>query len=114
MKYNRLVLAAFASTLALANTSGAAENVEVMITPSLASVDVQHHGKKVTIQRNQDKNNQITKAYSKTSRPCPPFCVEPMQLAAGVDTVGELEVLGYLKRASEGDSSVMVMDKGER
>jgi rhodanese-related sulfurtransferase len=33
-----------------------------------------------------------------------------MRLAPGVETVGEIEVLGYLKRAGEGDKSVLVVD----
>lgn len=110
MKSNRLILAVFASALLLSNTSGAEEKLRVMITPSLAGIDVQYDGKTVTIQRNQDKHNQIPKAYTETSRSCPPFCIEPMHIAAGVETIGELEVLGYLKRASDGDESVMVVD----
>ena len=33
-----------------------------------------------------------------------------MQVTAGVDTLGELEVLDYLKRVSDGDLTVMVID----
>ncbi len=80
------------------------------ITPSLESVQVMHQGKTVTISRTTDKSATIPKAYVKTARVCPPFCVQPMQVAAGVDTVGELEVLGYLKRISNGDRTVMVID----
>jgi rhodanese-related sulfurtransferase len=110
MNNNRLILAVFASTLLLSTGANAAEKLRVMITPSLAGVDVLHEGKKVTIQRNQDKHHQIPKAYAETSRSCPPFCVEPMHLAPGVETVGELEVLGYLKRMASGDEGVLVVD----
>jgi len=110
MNNNRLILAVFASSLLLSAGANAAEKLRVMITPSLASVEVLHEGKKVTIERNQEKHHQIPKAYAETSRACPPFCVEPMHLAPGVETVGELEVLGYLKRMSEGDEGVLVVD----
>lgn len=80
------------------------------ITPTLHSVDVVHNGKDVTISRTSDKNAMIPKAYAKTARACPPFCIQPMQVASGVETVGELEVLGYLKRVSNGDRKVMVVD----
>jgi rhodanese-related sulfurtransferase len=33
-----------------------------------------------------------------------------MQIVPGVETVGELEVLGYLKRMSDGDRTVVVVD----
>jgi rhodanese-related sulfurtransferase len=80
------------------------------ITPALHSVDVMHNGKKVTISRAFDKDASIPEAYTRTSRHCPPFCVQPMQIVPGVETVGELEVLGYLKRLSEGDRTLLVVD----
>jgi rhodanese-related sulfurtransferase len=30
-------------------------------------------------------------------RPCPPFCVSPMRVAVGVETVGELEVIEFME-----------------
>ena len=87
-----------------------AETLKVQITPDIPSVTVKHNGKNVTIQRNQDKDNRIVDAYAKTSRPCPPFCIQPAQLAPGVETIGELELLDYLKRVSAGDDSILVID----
>ncbi len=87
-----------------------AETMKVQITPELATVTVKHNGKSVTIQRNQDKDGRIAEAFAKTSRPCPPFCVQPARLAPGVETIGEVEVLDYLKRMSDGDDSILVID----
>jgi rhodanese-related sulfurtransferase len=87
--------------------SAAADN---KIAADLTSVDVMHNGQKVTISRGHDLHATIPEAFQKTDRGCPPFCVQPMQLLPGVETVGELEVLGYLKRAGEGDASVLVVD----
>ncbi len=87
-----------------------AEELEVKITAELASVEVTHAGKKVTIQRNQDQGNHVIEAYAATSRPCPPFCVQPMQLAPGVETIGELELLDYLQRREAGDERILVID----
>lgn len=80
------------------------------IAPTLKSIDVIHNGQSVTITRSSDKNAKMPEVFTKTSRGCPPFCVQPMQVAPGIETVGELEVLGYLKRVSEGDRTVMVVD----
>lgn len=80
------------------------------ITATLKSVDVMHNGVPVTISRATDKKAVIPKVFSKTARGCPPFCIQPMHVAPGIETVGELEVLGYLKRASHGDRTVMVVD----
>ena len=83
---------------------------DVNITSELDKVEVMHQGQKITIQRNQDNANTINPNYARTSRPCPPFCIQPAKLAEGVETVAELEVLGYLERISNGDSSIMVID----
>ncbi|MCK7581426.1 MAG: rhodanese-like domain-containing protein [Chromatiales bacterium] len=73
-------------------------------------MEVQHKGKTVRIERNQDNTNMVDLEFAITSRPCPPYCIQPMVLAAGVETIGELEVLSYLKRMSAGDDSILVID----
>jgi len=70
------------------------------ITSTLKSVEVVHNDKNVEITRTEDRNAVIPKAFMKTARGCPPFCIQPMQIAPGVETVGELELLGYLKHLS--------------
>lgn len=101
-----LILSALVGGLAFANPLVAGNQ----ITPGLQAVDVMHKGKPVTISRSDDKEATIPKAFAKVSRHCPPFCVQPATIAQGVDTVGELEVLGFLKRIANGDRTVMVVD----
>ena len=81
----------------------------VNISEAVKSVEVLHQGRKVTIERNPDTENMLDPDYSLTSRPCPPYCIQPMQLAPGVETIGELEMLEYLKKLGK-DSSLMVID----
>ncbi|PID33888.1 MAG: sulfurtransferase [Thiotrichales bacterium] len=85
------------------------DSVNVKISPTLDAVEVVHLGNRVTIQRDQDKGHTIPKLYAKTSRSCPPFCIQPNVAAPGVETIAELEVLDYLKQAST-DNSVVVID----
>lgn len=80
------------------------------ISPSIDSVEVMHDGKPVTIQRGHDPEAHVPEVFQKTDRGCPPFCVQPMVLVPGVDTIGELELLDYLHRAAEGDQSILVVD----
>ncbi|HEY9201830.1 MAG TPA: rhodanese-like domain-containing protein [Gammaproteobacteria bacterium] len=87
-----------------------AEELKVKITPELGSVDVKHNGKTVTIKRDQNNDNKVDENFAKTSRDCPPFCIQPMSLAPGVETIGEVEMLDYLKKVSAGDKSVLVID----
>lgn len=103
------VLVAGASSPVVADSHGKMSS-GVNITPSMASVEVMHDGKKVVVERIADKGHVIPAPYDKTSRACPPFCVQPMHVLPNVETVGELEVLGYLKRMAGGDKSVMVVD----
>lgn len=85
-----------------------AENVA--ISSEINSVTVVHHGEQIIIQRNQNTDNTIHPRYAKTSRQCPPFCIQPFKIAEGVETIGELEILDYLKRASAGDANILVID----
>lgn len=71
--------------------------LEVKINARMGSVTVPTADGSVKIMRNQDTNNTIDPAYAKTSRKCPPFCVQPMQVAPGVTTVGEVELLEFAK-----------------
>lgn len=84
--------------------------LDVNISADLASVDVMHQGQKVTIMRNQNQRNAINPDFAITSRACPPFCIQPSELASGVETIGELEVLSFLKKICDGVESVMVID----
>lgn len=85
----------------------------VGITAQQPYMDVMHEGKLVRIQREQDNFNQIDPDYAMTSRPCPPYCIQPMQLAPGVETIGELEMLAYLQRITRRDTGVLVIDSRE-
>lgn len=82
---------------------------EVGITADLPNVTVLHRGKPVTIERNPDTENTIEPDFALTSRPCPPFCILPMTLAPGVETLGELELIAYLQKVGK-DDSVLVID----
>ena len=87
-----------------------AHALDVNITPTVGSVDVKHGGGTVTITRNQNQKNTVNPAFAKTSRKCPPFCIQPSSLAPGVETIAEVEMLDYLKRMSAGDDSIVVID----
>ncbi len=82
----------------------------VYITHDLPYVEVMHKGKRIKIERNQDTFNTIDPDLTLTSRPCPPYCIQPISLAPGVETIGELEMIGYLRAISEGNRNVIVID----
>ncbi len=85
----------------------------INITAKLSSITVRHQGKPVVIERNQDTHAKINDLFAKTSRPCPPFCVQPMTIAPNVDTIGELEMLDCLQQADNQkatDESILIID----
>jgi len=83
--------------------------LKVMITPNMGSLKIQHNGKTIIIQRNQDPKHRIRDELTLTSRECPPHCVQPISIE-GIETIGEIELLEILKRRVEGDRSVLVVD----
>lgn len=82
----------------------------VGITGTMPSVDVQHRGQTVVIQRNPDNANRITDDFALTSRPCPPFCIQPMTIAPGVETIGELELLKFMEQRDFGELDALLVD----
>lgn len=96
--------------LAFTATTASAKGKPVGITPNLSSVDVMHKGKPTKITRVQDNGNTVNPAFAKTSRPCPPFCIQPMSLGKGIQTIGEVEVINYADKMSKGDKNIMLVD----
>lgn len=89
---------------------GFAGGKPVKISPDLMQVDVPHNGAMVRIIRNQDNSNLVAPAFAKTSRPCPPFCIQPMTIAPGIETLGELELLAYIQQMANGDDRLLLVD----
>jgi len=86
------------------------ESLRVKITPDLDRVVVMHAGRPVTIMRRQDSDSVVNPGYAKTARDCPPFCIQPMTMAPGVETIGELEMLEYLARSADPAERIVVID----
>jgi len=100
-----------AAGLTLSANAGAADKGKpVGITPKMMDAEVMHDGKKVKISRNQNNKNTVKAAFAKTSRPCPPFCIQPSTLAPGVETIGEVEMISYLQKMAAGDKTILVVD----
>jgi len=92
----RIVSAAIVGTLMAFGTQAAAQDVK--ITPDMPYFEYDNGHDFYVIERNQDQTATIPEAYAKTSRPCPPFCVQPMEVAPGVQTIGELELIDFLDK----------------
>ena len=107
--YKFLASSAVIAGLTLSGSAYSAK-LKVGITPKNDSYTVKHNGKNMKIMRNQNQKNTVTPAFAKTSRRCPPFCIQPSSLAPGVETIGEVEVIEYAKKMSDGDNSIILID----
>jgi rhodanese-related sulfurtransferase len=109
MKVNLIATSLLTVGLTLSGALALADK-PVGITSKMMEVEVVHNGKKVKITRNQNTKNLVNPSFSKTSRPCPPFCIQPASVAPGVETIGELEMIEYLQKIAAGDDSILVID----
>ena len=69
----------------------------VKIDPKLERFVVDVMGDPVTVERNPDTHHRLSNSYTRTSRPCPPFCIQPFEAANGVETIGELELIRFMR-----------------
>ena len=74
-----------------------AHALEVKLTSGKEFVEVIHKNKLIKIQRVQDQDHILQGGFAKTSRKCPPFCIQPMDAAEGVKTVGQLEIFDFME-----------------
>ncbi len=105
----RPLIAIFTALLLSSGIASAEKRLKVGITPDIGKVEFTIDGKKHVIQRNQNTRATIDSRFAKTSRPCPPFCIQPMRLAPGVETIGELEIIDFLQRQAAGEN-ILVID----
>ncbi len=57
-----------------------------------------NQGIEYKIERNQTPDTYLTNTFALTSRPSPPFFIEPFLVTKGIETYGELEVLDFISK----------------
>ena len=92
----------------LVSMQAMASSLEVKITEDKPYTMVNRGEELVKVQRIQDTGNIITGAITRTSRPCPPFCVNPLNIENGVATVAELEVVKFMETAIQSGNGIMI------
>jgi 3-mercaptopyruvate sulfurtransferase SseA len=73
------------------------DGLVVNITKTLSQVKVQHENKELLIKRTTKKSEHS----------CPPFCIQPMNID-NVKSVGELEVLEFIKVLKKKKSKLLI------
>lgn len=102
----RLFYSVIATVICLSSPSLYAQKVN--ISKNLPYVDLEYKNNIIRVERNQDTKNVLKGGFTKTSRNCPPFCIQPMTVAPGVDTLGELEVVDFISKEVKQKSGVLI------
>ena len=92
---DRLKQLALITGIALLGTATMAQDVR--ITTFKGDSEFTLNGRTFTITRNQDTTAMLTGDFALTSRACPPNCLQPISIAEGVTTIGEVELLTFLE-----------------
>lgn len=88
--------------------TGAATAQDVGLTAGMQNATFSVAGRDYVIARNQDTSNRLTGELTRTSRPCPDFCIQPIRVAPGVQTLGELEVIAHLQDVVSAGSGLLI------
>jgi rhodanese-related sulfurtransferase len=82
--------------------------VKADIVPGQSSIEFEFGGQAFSIQQGQNGNASLPSTYSKTGRACPSQCIEPGNAAAGVATLTELDVFGFMQRSVSAGTGLLV------
>lgn len=86
----------YLATLALSTFMANANIVEIV--EGMPYVKVEADGETYKIERVQKEDSYLTNTFALTSRPSPPFFIEPFIASDGIETFGELEVLDFISK----------------
>ena len=86
----------YLTALALSTLIANANVVEIV--EGMPYVEVESYGKTYKIERIQNPDSYLTNTFALTSRPSPPFFIQPFLVDDGVETFGELEVLNFISK----------------
>ncbi|MCK4442418.1 MAG: rhodanese-like domain-containing protein [Sulfurovaceae bacterium] len=104
----RLLIVPLFVSLLLATQTSKEEHITVKITDNMPYIMTINSGRKIKIKRIQDTNNRLTDDYTKTSRACPPFCIQPIKIANGVQNIEEIELLNFIKEEVSNNRGVVI------
>jgi len=86
-----------ALSLGLLGANDEEEIVLVKITKDIPYIYTTHKGHKIKVMRIQDPDHLLLDDYSKTSRPCPPFCIHPVKIDKDIKTIQTVEMIKFIR-----------------
>ena len=88
--------------------SQAAMALDVKLDAGRDYVETLHDGRVVKIQRIQDTSHAVIGSFARTSRKCPPFCIQPTHVAPGIATVSEIDIFDFLENEVVTGTGVLI------
>lgn len=94
--------------LALSFSYSTEDELIIKITKDISSVTTQDSGRDIKIIRVQEVNHKLLDDFTKTSRPCPPFCIQSTKIAPNIDTIAELEIFKFMKEKITNQKGIII------
>lgn len=89
------LLAVLAGGLLIAGQAGA---LDVNLTDERESIQVANGNKLIEVRRDQNPDSLVEPMWAKTSRKCPPFCIQPSVPVPGVKLMTELDLFNFMEQ----------------
>lgn len=80
----------------------------VNITNKISSVKTTDQGQEIEVLRIQDVNHRLTDDFAKTSRECPPYCIQPTKINKDIKNIAEIELLHFLQEEVHTNKGILV------
>lgn len=84
------------------------ETATINLTADKPFLHVIHEGRSVKVQRVQDPDYELKGYFAKTSRKCPPFCIQPERVDPRVSTIGEIEVFDFMENELRDNKGLII------
>ncbi|SFV71478.1 hypothetical protein MNB_SV-13-1442 [hydrothermal vent metagenome] len=94
--------------LALASVPEELKDLNVKLTKDISYVKTTDGNTNIFIKRIQDPAYKLTDDFTKTSRPCPPFCIQPTKVLKGVKNIAELELLDFIRTDVKNNTGILI------
>ncbi len=86
----------------------AKETVVVKINEDIPYIMTSDAGHKIKVERIQETSHHLTDDYTKTSRSCPPFCIQPTKIDPEIQNIEEIELLSFMRNQVEKKTGVVI------
>ena len=104
----KLIIILLSATLLVIGKTAIEDTFHVNINDNLSSVTTTDGGHEIKIIRIQDTKHRLTDDFAKTSRACPPYCIQPMKINKNILNIGEVELFKFIAEKVNKNKGILV------